>query len=156
MRQEKIMQMPVAITIEADIGYRSWRIDPDGTLHALFSDWAWPVRRPAEADAIDDGLGIHGWYRADEAWRAMGDFYDEAPHAYVVCGSVALFGDVNYDDDSDQYRATRAYPLELWETFDPETNRLAGLAAARYGIELSARPLLLLAIDEEQRERGVA
>ena len=147
------MQMPVQITVEADIGYRSWRVEADGSLHAVFQQYEWPARQPAEAQSSDDGLGLHAWYRPEEAWQAFGDACDEGPHLYLVAGSVALFGDVSYDDDSDQYRATRAYPVELWSAYDPETNQRAALAAARYGIELRAKPLLLFQMDDARRDR---
>ena len=135
------MKSPIRITVEAVTAYRGWYVAEDGTLHALFDQFQWPVREPAEAAHFGSVDGFHAYASAAMAWRSIGETWDEAPHLYLAVGSVALWGQVEIDDSGQQYRSSRAYPLTLWKTFDEETNRRSRLAADRYGIEFAARPL---------------
>jgi hypothetical protein len=144
------MKTPTKITIEAIIAYRSWVIEPDGTLCALYNDYAWPARRPAEADVSVPDFGLHAWETPASAWQALDAICDSYPHLYVATGAVALWGDVAFDGRA--YGATRAYPCALWRTFDPETNRRAFLAADRYAIDVTARPLEAGALLECERD----
>jgi hypothetical protein len=87
--------------------------------------------------ALDEGF--HAWIDARDAWKALGETYDAAPHMYLAVGKVCLWGEVSLEQES--VRATRAYPLELWTTFDPETNRYVARAAQRYGLDVVVLPL---------------
>jgi hypothetical protein len=140
LRQEvPSMKSPTRITIEAVTAYRVWFVDDDGTLHALFEQFQWPVREPAEAMHFGVVDGFHAYASPGRAWASLGELWDEAPHLYLAVGSVALFGRI--EEDGERFRASRAYPLSLWSTFDDETNRRSRLAADRYGIDYAARPL---------------
>jgi len=133
------LKSPTKITVEAVTAYRVWHVEHDGTLHALFNDFQWPVREPAIASSFGVVDGFHAYASPERAWSAISEIWDEAPHLYLAVGAVALFGEVS--EQGDCYRASRAYPLTLWATYDQETNGRARLAADRYGIEYAARPL---------------
>lgn len=133
------MKSPTKITVEAVTAYRLWYVSEDGGLHALFERFEWPARAPAEALHFGAVDGFHAYVTPRQAWRGMGETWDEAPHLHLAVGAVALWGTVQRERD--QYRATRAYPQTLWATFDGEGNRRCRLAADRYGIDFVARPL---------------
>ena len=133
------MKTPTRITVEATTAYRVWSLESDGTLWALYDNYQWPVREPAEALHFGAVDGFHAYASPAEAWASLGEIWDEAPHLHLAIGSVALFGRVV--QDGERYRASRAYPLCLWKTFDEDSNRRARLAADRYGIDIMARPL---------------
>jgi hypothetical protein len=130
------MKLPSMITF---VGYRMWEVTSECRLYAVMSDYEWPARQPAESTPIDLGEGFHAWMSPHDAWKALGEMYDDAPHLYLAVGSVALWGKVCWEDDT--LRATRAYPLELWTTFDGETNGYVNRAAQRYGLDVVALPL---------------
>lgn len=135
-----IVKLPSKITVDSYVGYRIWEVSPDGRLQAVMNDYEWPSREPAESSPLSliDG-GFHAYTTARAAWNAFDELCEEAPHLYTAIGSVALWGDVSIDEPT--IRATRAYPITLWTTFDPQANCFIRMAADRYGVEVMSCPI---------------
>jgi hypothetical protein len=140
-----LAKLPCKIPVEAYVGYRIWEVTQDGRLYAVLHDFEWPMRQPAEAPTlVPSGIlneGFHAFATAQSAWNAFDETCDEAPHLYLALGSVALWGDVTFENDGNAMRATRAYPLSLWTTYDPEANAFIATAGQRYGVDVFACPL---------------
>lgn len=118
------------------IGYRCWRVVPDGTLFSISFDDVWPTDAPMKGTPEPHGTaGVHAFKRETDAREYVE--YQPADH---LVGTVALWGTVIEHEDG--YRAEFARPTSLnhptsWHRFLGALgigNERLKLARRSYGI----------------------
>lgn len=114
------------------IGWRSWRVRPDGTLVSLHHDSIWPAGQPmCGSPGQGNQEGVYAVKQPKQVIRS--ERSDEQ-----VIGSVALWGKVI--EHRDGYRAQYAYPLLIdleppmpGFPVPPSVRKLADAIRQRYG-----------------------
>lgn len=134
-------------------GYRMWRVQMwttrmwqgqrdeivyPGLISSIYSDFAWPYKKPATAHGwvtLGGSAGLYAYKNTAEGRRYVQRNAWIEPNA-VVIGTVALWGHVAVHELG--YRAQYGYPLEL-ELLAPgmrlrEQRQLAKDLTALYGV----------------------
>jgi hypothetical protein len=130
------------------IGWRAWRVVEDEDelrLASVLYDDVWPPGEPLRAACVsghrapdfDCTCGVYAARRPELA-RPYRVGRDDARTVCRVLGRVALWGDVV--EHRDGWRASHAYPLELW--LPPEATALRAYRASTCTSPASVRTLI--------------
>jgi hypothetical protein len=144
---------------EPIIAYRCWRVlayDGEVSLISAVTQDHWQAGEPMTGSPFScDALGVHAVKKLSHLFSIYGGYdlrSDEEYNHHMVCGKVALWGDVVEHDFG--YRAEFAYPVELWahENSDPMTVMMLEL---KYGVPVTLDPAPWTNIIKEENQTEV-